>query len=348
MPAILSALDILTDGKKFSPSPVTILFGDDAFLSSETFRTIRDRILSGEDAEFSLTAFEGGSVDFATVHRELTTRAMFGGENRLVRVSDADAFLSAFSPELEDYLDASAPNAFLVLQTLICASNTRIYKKTADKGTLIDCRAPSAGAIAAWLPARAKKFHGLTLGADAASALVECVGTEPGLLDQELARLALTLPSGERIDAQTVLENVGAWRLRKTWDMLDAFLLGDVPSGLRQLDMLLAAGENPVGVLAQIATTLRRFASVSRQYLDGERTGRKVPLPTLLQQAQVPPFAVKKSVDQMIRISRFRGEKILSRLLETDLAMKGASRTDPRALLERFLIELGHKELRDG
>ena len=271
---------------------------------------------------------------------------MFGGDTRLVRIQNADRFLSDFGPSLEDYLDAPKSDAILVLETLVCASNTRIYKKTAEKGLLIDVRAPAAGELTGWLSGWAKSRHTLKIPSDACALLVDMIGPEPGLLDQELARLAVSLPPGTPITRQIVSEKVGAWRLRKVWDMLDAVLGGNLPEGLRQLDLLLASGENPVGILAQITPTLRRFAAATALFLDAERSHRRLPLTETLAAAGFPPFVVKKSSEQMKRLGRFRGNRLLALLSETDLAMKGGSRADPRILLERLLIELGHPTLR--
>lgn len=346
MAAVLLALDVLNDPGRAGDSPVVIVFGDDAFLVSETVRTLQSRLLAGDDSEFSLSVYDGG-VEFAVIRRELATRAMFGGDTRVVRIADADRFASNYGPELEDYLDAPVSGSVLILSMGTCASNTRLYKKTLEKGLLIDARSPSPALLSPWLVRRAQAVHRFKLLPDAAALLVDLIGPEPGLLDNEMARLALSVPAGSPVTAETVSERVGAWRLRKVWDMVDAFLLGRVAEGLRQLDLLLASGENPVAVLAQAAATLRRFAAATRIFLETERAGKRVNLPEILHAAQIPPFAVKKSTEEMIKLGRVRGDALTDRLLAADIALKGGSRTDGRLILEQFFIELGHPALKN-
>lgn len=345
MARLLSALDVLNDPALVAESPLVIVFGDDAFLASETVRTLQNRLLAGDDSEFSLTVFDGG-IDFPNVLRELSTRAMFGSETRVVRVADADRFASNFGPDLEDYLDKPSKSATLILSMSVCAANTRLYKKTSEKGLLIDARSPTAAQLSPWLVRRARSNHQMKLSSDAAAALLDLIGPEPGLLENEMARLALSVPSGETVSAEQVRERVGAWRLRKVWDMIDAFLAGQAAEGLRQLDLLLASGENPVAILAQSAATLRRFAAATRLFIEAEQTGKRVNLAQILQEAQIPPFAVKKSAEQMIQLGRARGDALLDRLLETDIALKGGSRSDGRLILEHFFIELAHPALK--
>lgn len=345
MTRLLSALDVLNDPALVGGTPLVIVFGDDAFLASETVRTVQNCLLAGDDSEFSLTVFDGG-VGFPDVLRELSTRAMFGSETRVVRITDADRFASNFGPDLEDYLDSPSKSAVLILSMSVCAANTRLYKKTLEKGLLIDARPPAAGQLAPWLVRRARSNHQMKLTSDGAAVLLDLIGPEPGLLDNEMARLALSVPSGTTVGGEEVRERVGAWRLRKVWDMVDAFLAGQSAEGLRQLDLLLASGENPVAILAQSAVTLRRFAAATRLFIEAERAGKRVNLAQILQDAQIPPFAVKKSAEQMIQLGRARGEAMLDRLLETDIALKGGSRSDGRLILERFFIELAHPALK--
>ena len=146
--------------------------------------------------------------------------------------------------------------------------------------------------------------------------------------------------------ASFVSDHVGSWRLRKVWDLVDALLAGNIPEGFRQLDLLLAAGETPIGILAQMSPTLRKLGLATHYFLDVARSGRRVTPHDAVLAAKFPPFVAKKAEDQMKRLGRVRGEKILSLLLQADLDMKGASRLDPRLILEKLMIELASPALR--
>jgi DNA polymerase-3 subunit delta len=122
--------------------------------------------------------------------------------------------------------------------------------------------------------------------------------------------------------------------------MLDAVLDGNIRKALVELDRLLLAGENPVGVLAQVASSLRRIAAATRLVIHGEYAGRRISPRDALQQAGVKPFALAKAERQLRRLGRERGDYLYNRLLEADLDLKGNSTLPPRTILERLFIRL--------
>lgn len=207
----------------------------------------------------------------------------------------------------------------------------------AASGLQIECKTPAAGQVARWLTAWSQKTHQARLDAGAADLMLEIVGPELGLLDQELAKLAVSVGPGGTITEELAQEMVGGWRARTAWDMLDAAVSGNARSALEQLDRLLAAGENPVGVLAQIASSLRRFAAATRLIEQGEAAGRRPPLRQALEQAGVKPFVLAKAEAQLKQLGRRRAGRLYRDLLQADLDLKGDSRLPPRVVLERLI-----------
>jgi DNA polymerase-3 subunit delta len=122
--------------------------------------------------------------------------------------------------------------------------------------------------------------------------------------------------------------------------MLDAALDGNAKQSLLQLERLLTAGENPIGVLGQISASLRRLATATEIVLHAERTGRRLQLQQAVAQAGVPHFYHRKAQQQLRKLGRRRGEQLHGWLLEADLNMKGASALDPRLILERLIMRL--------
>jgi DNA polymerase III subunit delta len=271
---------------------------------------------------------------------ELATVAMFGGVKRLVAVEQADDFVSRYRQQLEDYVQRPGRTGVLVLDLDSLPANTRLYKLIAAGGLGIDCSAPAEARLTKWLADWAKKRHNVQLSPDAADALVELVGAELGLLDQELAKLAISLGEAKRITPELVARYVGGWRAKTAWEMLDAALEGKLPEAMRQLDRLLASGEQPVGILAQISATLRRFAAATRLVLQSESAGRRILLTQALEQAGVKTFILHKAERQLRRLGRNRGAQLYKWLLEADLDLKGDSSLPPRLILERLILRL--------
>jgi len=113
-----------------------------------------------------------------------------------------------------------------------------------------------------------------------------------------------------------------------------------VAEAMVQLDRLLAAGEQPVGLLGQISASLRRLAAATRLILQAEAAGRRPVLSTALERAGVKTFVLQKAERQLRRLGRQRGSQLYRWLLEADLDLKGASSLPPRLVLERLILRL--------
>ena len=344
----LHAVDYFTQAEKHPPRPVCVLSGDDEFLKRQALLRLRRAVLGdGEgEADFSFTAFEGGRAELRDVLDELSTMAMFGGDKRLVVVREADEFVTRYRGELEDYVAKPRTGGILVLVVKSWPATTRLAKAVAKTGLHVDCNCPPSARLPRWLSAWAKREHNVQLSQACGEMLVEMVGTELGLLDQELAKLALAAGPGGKISADDLTQMVGSWRAKTTWAMLDAVLAGDVRGSLVELDRLLLAGESPVALLGQMASSLRRFAAATRLILQAEAAGQRVSLREALGQAGVKPFVLARAETQLRRLGRRRGGKLYRWLLDADLDLKGASAVPPRLIIERLFLRLAAAEAR--
>jgi len=337
--AKLHAIDYLAKPDKYPPKPVCVAFGDELFLRRQVLLGLRHAVLGSDEADFSLTSYEGRTAEFRTVVEELTTIAMFGGQ-RLVVVDEADEFVSRHREALEGYVARPGRSGILLLDVKSWPSNTRLYKAVDAQGLAVDCSTPAVAKLTRWLSDWAKQTHKSQLSLNAADTLVELVGPELGLLDQELAKLALMAGNDKKITSEMIQKLVGGWRAKTTWEMLDLALDGNVIEALRQIDRLLAAGEAPVGLLAQISATLRRLAAATRLILQSESAGRRIGVGPALQQAGIKSFVLQKAERQLKRLGRQRGAQLYRWLLEADLDLKGDSQMLPRLILERLIVRL--------
>lgn len=342
MPAV-HALEYLAETDDTKTPAVVSIFGDEPFLKGLVIEQLRQRVLAGDDGEFSLTRFDGRSAEWRSVSDELATVGLFGGGRRLIVVDDADDFVADHRSQLEDYTARPSRTATLALVVGSFASNTRLYKAVAAGGLAIECKAPPQAQLIKWLATWAKQRHGAKLERDAAELMVETIGPELGLIDQELAKLAAAA-GGQSIGPELVQKLVGGWRAKTAWDMLDAAVEGRSRQALVELDRLLLSGENPIGVLAQIGASLRRFAAATRFIEQAEAAGGRANLRQALELAGVKPFVMQKTEAQLRKLGRERAGALYRRLLEADLALKGASSSPARAriVLEQLIVRLSH------
>jgi DNA polymerase-3 subunit delta len=340
-PGVVDALEFLSNPDKHPLANVCAVFGDDAFLKGEVLAAVRKQLLGGDDGEFGLSVFAGREAQLRDVRDALASVSLFGDGRRVVIIEDADTFVSDHRPELEDYV-ARPTKAVLILEMKTWPSNTRLAKAVAASGLAIACNAPKDRQAKSWLTQRAKAVHDVRLEAAAADALLELVPPELGILVQEIAKLALVVGPDRVINVKLVQENVGGWRTRATWDMIDAAADGRAADALGQLDRLMASGEKPFGLLPQMASSLRRFPTAVQLIEAAEKNRQRLPPREALAQAGVIPFKLGDAERQLRQIGRQRAKQLTQWLLAADLAMKGHNSSDERARMEieRLIIRL--------
>jgi DNA polymerase-3 subunit delta len=345
----ISALKVLMSPSDYRPQGVVVLSGDDAFLKHEARMALVGSVL-GSERDFGADVLEGKIAELRDVLDSLSERSLFGGDDRLVIIEDADAFVKNYREPLEAIVEKPSGGSILVLEVTSWPSNTRLAKAVATKGMTISCGVPEKGAeltaftklLKDWLIRVAKRDHQTELKRPAVDLLVELLPLEPGILFQEVARLAMLTETQATIDADLVRENVGGWRVRKTWDMIDAAADGNAAEALSQLDRLLAAGEEPHALLPQMASTLRRFASAARIYEQAEQSRRTTSLRYALEQSGMPVFKMGAAENQLKQIGRPRAKQLYRWLLAADLELKGHNSTKDRArrVLETLIVRL--------
>src|SRR5262249_51645941 len=156
------------------------------------------------------------------------------------------------------------------------------------------CKAPAAYKLPDWCVKWAAAQHSKQLVADAARLLVELVGADMGLLDQELNKLAVYVGAAARIQVQDVDRLVGASRTETIWKIFDAIGAGKTADALAILDRLFDQGEEAMRILGAFSMQLRRLAQVAMLTQQGHSFG------DALNDAGIPPFA-QRGCEQQLR-----------------------------------------------
>jgi DNA polymerase III subunit delta len=348
----LTGFDVLLDPAKVEPRPVCVIVGDDGFLQHEVRRALA-AALTDADPDAAPDLLAGETAQLRDVLDALSEMSLFGSGRRVVVVEDADALVKEYREHLEDYVAKPRTDAVLILEVTTWPSNTRLAKAVVGAGLTIKCQTPDKGAeltaftrqLKDWLIAVARRNFDNDLGKPAVDQLVDLLPPEPGILYQEVARLALLAGAGNKIDAALVRDNVGGWRTRKTWDMIDAAADGRASDALAQLDRLLAAGEEPHALLPQMASTLRKFALAVRLFDQAEKRRQGMSIRQSLERAGMPPFKLNDAERQLKQIGRPRARQLYRWLLAADLATKdyNSSKDRARRVLETLIIRLSQQ-----
>jgi DNA polymerase-3 subunit delta len=320
------------ESKSKEPAPVYAVHGDEDFLKRQVIQAIRARVFGTDADEFGLSTYAGDTAQWPEILAELETRP-FLGPQRLVVIENADPFVTQARPALEKYFANPASTGILVLELRSFPSTTRLAKSLPASAS-IACKAlPPARAID-WSKHWASQRYKQTISLAAARLLVELVGPELGLLDQELAKLSIYAGPGQPIGEKEVDLLVGNSSEANTFKVFDAIAAGDTQAAMQVIDRVLAQGDDPLRVLGAFSYQLRQLVQTVRLTEQGQRI--REAFDTL----GVPPYG-RPRLEQLARhLGKKRIDRLYQWLLETDQALKSTSQLPPRVLLERLVARL--------
>jgi DNA polymerase-3 subunit delta len=325
----LAFLEKPPDAKKLSA--IYVLHGDEDFLKRQAVAALR-KIVFGDGDEFGLSMQPGDQANFASVRNELETLP-FLSPRRLVVINAADPFVTEYRPALEKYFQKPSENGILVLEVKTFPSSTKLFKLTPPAG-LITCNALSASQLPRWCITWSSAQYGKELTNPAAQLLVDLVGEEMGILDQELAKLAVYVGKAKKIETEDVDCLVGNSREQNVFKILEA--IGDCrpKEALTMLDRLFDEGQEPLAIMGAMSWQLRRLAQTSRLVEQG------MPLRSALQRVGY----MRPGAEQQVRhLGRRRLGKLYDWMLDANSGMKGGSQLPPRTVLERMVVQLARK-----
>jgi len=255
----------------------------------------------------------GAIVDAARTLPMMSPRrvvTVFQAENLLAPKRESEAATRALD-QLLALIETPEPQTTLVLVAAPLDKRTRIFKALAKRATLVDCGAPEDVAAAEkWVRARVSAA-GVEIDPAGARAMAAAAGFperprsdgrtgDVKRLRGEVDRLLLYALGQKRISIDDVREVMGPAALQDDWALTNAIESGQAGDALRQLGMMIDAGEVPEKILGQLGWLVRsKFPAIA-------------------------PADVRTAVDAVFRT-------------DSDLKRSGG---DPRVLLERLVVEL--------
>jgi DNA polymerase-3 subunit delta len=223
--------------------------GDAGRLRDEAARRLADAAVDPATRDFNLDVYRGADVTPEALAASLAMAPVMAAR-RVVLLHEAERLTPTGCKVVEETLDRFPPGLTLIVTaTIPDRSKKKFYVRLKRDTTSLEWSAPRDSEVPGWLIERAQEHHSVTLHGDAAEALSAAVGSDLGLLDAELAKLAAAAP-GDVVDRELVRSLVPNVRDIDRWAWLN--LVGDrrYMEARRQLPLLLAMpGENAVGLL---------------------------------------------------------------------------------------------------
>jgi DNA polymerase III subunit delta len=291
---------------------------------------IRDLTVPGAAQAFNYEVIDGKGATANAIAGAARTLPMMA-PRRMVLVRDISAVPGGELGKLVNYLDDPSETTVLLAVTAKVDKRIKFFARAKKLGFLHELIAPRNPTP--WLRQEARA-RGINLSAAAASRMVDVIGADLSRLALSLDQLALY--AGDRaIEVDHVDDLIAQTRERTVFELTDAIGLGDRPRALTALAALFDQRQSAIGVVMMLARHVRQLAMAHASIQ------QRQPKAELARSLGVPPFIVDKIVAQARRMSAASLDRALSRLAETDYALKGGRplmKTLGRDLGERILL----------
>jgi DNA polymerase-3 subunit delta len=311
------------------PGGVFYLHGEDDFRKDLAVRALVDAHLDPATADFNYDPVRGGETDAETLASLISTPPMMA-EWRVVVVREVEGL--ANSKHARDVLlkaaESPPPGLALVLScTVPSGSKAKFYRELARHARSVEFRAITEADVPGWLIDQARQEHGLEFEVEAARSLAGAIGTNLGVLSQELAKLADFV--GDR--GSVTLDDVRAAGTRlpsqDRWRWFDLVGERKFEEARRAVPVLFGQGESGVGLVIGLATHFLRLGIAQGK----GKAGLEAALP------YHQKFLAGRVVSQARRWTPDEVDAALDGLLEVDRFLKASPHTDEH-FLESWLL----------
>ncbi len=324
----MDSLVFLEKSRRLPVLPVYVVHGDELFLKRQVLTALRTHVLGADFEPLALSAYDGDRVSFSTVRNDLAT-VPFLSPRRLVIIDNADPFVTNERKKLEKYVAEPSPNGVLVLDVKSWTSTTNLAKLLQD--ATIVCKSLPPARLPEWCQKWALAEYQKTITPPAARLLVDLIGADMGMMDQELNKLSLYVGEAPKIENRDVDRLVGNSREEKTWKIFDLIAAGQTGAALAFLNRLFDQGEDVVKVLSgPFSWQLRKVVQAARVLQGGASMNEA------LGEVGLHPGAIPL----LQNLGRHRLAQVFDWLIQTDLGVKGSSSLPPRLQLERLVVQL--------
>jgi len=323
----------MSDAKEKQLLPVYLFEGADGLKRASLLKRLMKRI--GEDCDLTLNAqfFEAVHVSKPVEVIDACAIMPFLSPLRLVVIKAVDKASKQLTDALVDYLKNPCTTTVLVLEAEKLAKNSRLISavKRLDEHAYIDCSEKKRSELPLLVQTMARA-RGIELTRDAASQLIELVGTSTIALDKEVEKLtayvtALGRANANRSDVVTVVARTAE---RSPWDFAEAFANRSTGRAFVLLSEL--QGESPVNLLSLCVIRLRELIAVKALQERGLSTESSI--------AKVlgrPDWQVRRLLQAARAYSSTELRLLLIKAAEVDLRMKRGY--DAHVQLSLFLLE---------
>ncbi|MGZ4359694.1 MAG: DNA polymerase III subunit delta [Gaiellaceae bacterium] len=297
----------------------------------EALQRLRERF--GRDA---VERFQAAEASGEEVVAACNTSGLFSGDGRALIVEGVERWKAADVRALGSYLESPAPGTVLVLVAGQLKRDSALAMAVGRHGQVISYDL-AKGELPGWIASQLRE-RGVSIGHDAARALVTLVGEDAGELAGEIDKLA-SWADGQEIDEEAVELLVPPRGEVAPFGLTEAWGRRDRRGVLAAYEVMLERSSDPrssvqARMAAMLASHVGKVRACQRLAAAGVRPRDAAA------KLGMHPYAAERAFAHARTYSEAELRAAIVRLSELDLAIKGESRLPGDLELERALIDL--------
>lgn len=310
------------------PPPLTLVTGSEELLRERAVRAVIDASRAADDttevSDVSAVGLEPG------VLTGLASPSLFG-ERKVIVLRDVQDSADAVAAEIKTYVADPAGDTSLVIVHSGGVKGKALLDAVRKAGAVVvECKPLKWDSDKVKFVTDEFRAGGRRISADAASALVDAVGSDLRELASACSQL---LSDTTGLVDRDIVECYYAGRVEASgFKVADAALEGRCHDALRLLRQALDTGADPVPVNAALAMGLRNLARVGS-------ASRMTRPDDLARELGVAPFVVRKVRGQLSGWTEDAVARAITVVARADAEIKGGG-TDPVYALERAVVEI--------
>ena len=307
------------------------LHGADHFQKDQAVRALIDAHLDEATRDFNLDVLRGTEVDTETLASVIATPPMMA-EWRVVVLREVEGLASSKHAREELIRIAGDPPpglALIMSCTVPAGSKAKFYSTLARAARSVEFKAINEADVPGWIMQRAQGEHGIDFAPDAAQALGVAIGTNLGVLSQELSKLADFVGDRSTVTIEDVAAAGTKLPSQDRWRWFDLVVDRKFDEAARTLPLLMQQGENGVGLVIGLATQFLRLGIAAEEGAGGLE--RSLP--------RHQRWLAGRVATQARRWTSAEIDSALAGLLDVDRLLKASPHTDEH-FLEAWILGL--------
>ncbi len=307
---------------------VYLLYGSENYLKQQYKQKLKNALLQPDDT-MNFARYEGKDLNPLELIDVAETMPFFA-EHRLILVEESEFFKNGCEALLKYIPDIPASTCILFVESKV-DKRGKMYKAVSKAGRAVEFGEQNEQLLTRWILGRLKREN-KKITQSVLQFFLTKVGTDMGSIDQELEKLLCYTLGREVIGAEDVEAVCTGQAANHIFDMVHAIGKRQQKRALSLYHDLLALKEPPMRILYLINRQFRILLELKYMKKAG------VDAKTMASNAGIPPFAVKRTLEQAACFTADELKQALSDGAELETDSK-SGKLNEQIAVELFIIK---------